>query len=777
MVRADQVEVTTHLGDQPPILPISKPFDLSWQRILSFLPGVLLAIWVSQLGLPVKFANYAVYMSLLVGAALCWYRPKGRALWDWVWSAIRYRFELSGATYLDTDGKRHMFEKDARKLIGIEVLPDGTGYLVLPPLWGLIKRIGLIRKAWWERWLPYRGVLEVLPQGNLKLLHADERVARMSSLAAALRGLLFPLQFIILTRRENAKDIADHAVPPPGSPFSHLSKSVHVWALEQAKGYLRPHVFVVVSAAYSADLEVRFTEAERMLDGTKMRGERCQGDELRALLDQTWGPNAEEMISGKRKRGEELDNAYDAFRFSGAPFPWHRPSILPQRDSIIVNGEEWTTIVIRVFPRTCIIGWVSSILSDLGVDLSLSVSPDNAWWVGKVLEWFEGFCLLHTADFQHRQARDDLARVDAARRNNEGGVLQTSLTLTVPTKTVPEVTNRLRIAGAESSTGTFLQSKGRRATTPSGVTVGPHYPLDLPSVAATYPFGTNGLYMLNGRLIGRAVDSPEGIILDPREESLFASSVVILGATGAGKTFFAQLLLARLGLPFVCIDQKLHLSNEVPGEYYRFVKEAGGVYSVVGRDEVLQPHPVAQGYNLSALETGEAQSEEILRIGKREFARQKQLLTPRGFLVDEAWLLGRSEAGKLFAETVAREGRSVNWVPIFISQEVMDFLGDPRMSAVVKQSYIVVVLALDATEIEVVADRLKLNEDAKAYLYTLMPQPGNKATVRRGLLKVGPFLYKIQIEACPEEYALFSTRPRDELVRRQVLLERQAIAA
>src|SRR5207245_3297100 len=99
------------------------------------------------------------------------------------------------------------------------------------------------------------------------------------------------------------------------------------------------------------------------------------------------------------------------------------------------------------------------------------------------------------------------------------------------------------------------------------------------SVAACYPFGSSGLRS-RGMLLGTARDADEAVTLDLLDQALNASMVVILGTTGAGKTFLMQMMVERSGLPFVLIDMKLHLDEMRHGHFYRFTKPSGGRFHV-----------------------------------------------------------------------------------------------------------------------------------------------------------------------------------------------------
>jgi hypothetical protein len=459
---------------------------------------------------------------------------------------------------------------------------------------------------------------------------------------------------------------------------------------------------------------------------------------------------------------DELQGVFDDVYGGRAFYP-------RKRGSFGIDGTDYVTIAVRHFPRSVVVGWVMYIIGRLPVDMSLFIEPDDGNWITRNMDWFGGMTLLDAADTAHHDAHADLARVEGKLKRTEDSVQRVTLNLTMPRSVVPRVSNRLRNAGAIYRQATFEHQAGRFSTLPIGgrPAVGATRPLDGSSVAACYPFGSGGLRMASGSLLGVSRESPEAVAIDLRDPALFASMTVIVGTTGAGKTFLMQLLIARSGLPFVIIDMKPHLDENRHGDFYPFTRAANGHYHVCKPGQPLPaPHPTAQCYNLADLSKAE-RAATLKLIAESEWARAVSSLEDRLFAIDEANELGKTEEGKDFIERVVSQGRSVGFHGIAATQEVGDFLSESRMAKAVTMSSVQFVLAQEFSNVDNVATRLRLGGEATAELRKFQPTPGDKESAknRYAIVRVGQRMCSMKIEACPEEIALFTTRPSDKRER------------
>jgi hypothetical protein len=762
MSRADECDVPTHLGDAPPLLPFAKPFDLNaWQLPLA-IAFIYLTLSLEQfvqlseepfeaeaLISPMMLARFAV---LAVGVLLVFVQPHGRLLPMWGWVFLRHFYRGIPAVYM-RPGDEHrgttFYPVDAEGMTRMRLDGTSTFFVVDPPLWFLMRRTPMA-KSYWRKHVPYRMLLPIEPQGALELMTDVERAARWRALWAGLMAVIWPVQFVSLTRPEDPDWLVEHALPPAGSPFDMLWKPIERWAYARAHDLIFKRLVVVCSAPEPEILVEHVHDVVGMLL------------EAGLLVRQT---NAEEQV-------EIFEEIYGSRRFY--------PRSLR---SFGIDDIDWVTVVVRLFPTTCVVGWIGHVTAKLPVDVALYAEPDDGTWVTRSMHFFEGRCephlLMPRPDTTQVDAMHDLQRVEGKLKRNEDCVMRTTLLLTMPRDVVPRVTNRLRKSGAVWRFATGEHHPGRLATLPIGghPKIGATSPLDGASVAAVYPFGSSGLRG-NGKLIGVARGSPEAITLDLKDPALNASMVSIVGATGAGKTFLMQKLIAQSGLPFVLIDMKPHLSETKHGDFYRFTLAAGGDYHVcTSVDDLPTPHPFAQTYNVAMLNRGD-QEKILYAIAEQEWARAVDSLEDRIFGVDEAYRLGRTPAGKDFVERVASLGRSVGFIGLFASQELTDFLGDSQLAKAVTQSSVQFVLAQHPSMVDFVADKLKLGDEARSELEKFLLQPGDElaSRTRSAIMRVGQRMCSLRIEACPEEILLYTTKPSDKRAMREAAAEGRELA-
>jgi hypothetical protein len=754
-MRPDEVEVPVRLGDAPPLLPFRKPFDLNaWQLPLAVLTAGL-TLNLEQI-LPLSDAPFqtdslispmllARLLVLLAGSMVVFIQPGDRLLPVWLWVMLKHFWRAIPAVYADNDDGRgpSYFPADADAMVRMNLRGEGTVFVVDPPYWRLLKRTPLAHR-YWQRHVPYRMLLPVEAQGSLEMMTDEERAARWQGFAVGLKALEHPVQIVAQTRPEDPNWLAERAMPPASSPFRAMRWPIQLWALERAVNLMQRRIIVTCSAAEPSVLTEHVRDVAIMLAEAGLSVREIDRAEQRDIFDQVYG--------------------------SRAFFPH-------SVDSYGIDKTNWVTLVIRRFPRNCVVGWVMFVIGQLPVDVALYCEPDDGKWVTKIMEWFEGMCDLPTADTAHRDAMLDCQRVEGKLKRNEDSVQRATMLLTMPLAVVPRVSNRLRKAGAIFREARWEHQPGRLATLPMGgmPRIGVTRPYDGESVAACYPFGSSGLRS-NGMLLGTARDSNEAVTLDLLDQALNAAMVVILGTTGAGKTFLMQLMIERSGLPFVIVDMKLHLDATRHGDFYRFVKAAGGDYHVCRAGEPLpEPHPFAQCYNLASLSRAE-QVTVLHEIAEQEWARALDTLEDRIFAIDEGNLLGQTEAGREFIERVVSQGRSVGFIGICATQEVTDFLANQRMAKAVTMSSMQFVLAQEFSNVDTVADALKLGGDARAELRKFQPQPGDTvaATSRSAIMRVGQRMCSLRIEASPEEVNLFTTKPSDKRAMREAREEELA---
>jgi hypothetical protein len=755
MPRADEALVATRLGDSPPALPFRKPFDLTpWQLSFGVLSLGLAASIDSMFPLSdVPFREDGIVSPLTVarmvifgvGALLAFIQPADRTLPIWGFVAVRHfvrgmQARFPGWPEESERGQRY-FDADAQDMTRMRLTGDGLVFIVEPPFWGLVKRTPAAA-GYWKRHVPYRMLLPVEPQGQLELMTDEERASRWHGWGAGMKALEWPIQVVVQTLPEDPDWLAERASPPAHSPFTRFWASIDRWARMKALTLIRRRVVVACSAPSMAELTEHVRHVQSMLEEAGVWVRELDALEQHDLFQSVWGCR----------------------RF----YPW-------STDSFGVGDVDYVTITVRRFPRNCVVGWLSYVIGQLPVDAGLFIEPDDGAWVPKIKDWFEGMCELATADTAHRDAYADLARIEGRLKRTEDSVQRATLLLTMPKEIVPRLTKRLETAGAVVSQTKYEHEAGRMASMPIGGVprTGVTRPYGGEDVAACYPFGDAGL-RTRGVLLGTARNSNQAVTLDLLDPALMAAMVAILGTTGAGKTFFMQLLLLRSGLPFVVIDMKPHLDERRHGDFYPLIREAqehgrGGHYHVCKAGEPIPPaHPLAQAYNLASV--ADADKPEILRqIGELTWDHAVDTLEDMIFAIDEAYWLGKTEAGQEFIERIVSQGRSVGLIGVCASQELSDFLSNRRMAKAVTMSSVQVVLAQEKSMINPVADTLNLEGAARKELAKFQPAPGDTvaASTRSAIMRVGQRMVSFRIEASPEEQALFTTKPSDKRARRE----------
>ena len=86
------------------------------------------------------------------------------------------------------------------------------------------------------------------------------------------------------------------------------------------------------------------------------------------------------------------------------------------------------------------------------------------------------------------------------------------------------------------------------------------------------------------------------------------------------------------------------------------------------------------------------------------------------------------------------------------------------MAKAVTMSSVQFVLAQEFSNVDSVADKLRLGGEAREELRKFQPTPGDDESVasRYAIVRVGQRMCSMKIEACPEETALFTTKPSDK---------------
>jgi hypothetical protein len=747
MMRADECYVPVRLGDDPPWIPLRKPFDATgWQVAATLLTvGLTFGLdnWIHlddtpfQEGTLISPMMLARVVVLTLGMSFVIVHPGGRWMHLWLFVALKHWFLRSDAVYDVYDDPRGAtyFPVDAEKMLRMRLQGESLTFVREPPFWRIMQHTPW-KTTYWEHHVPHRMMIPVDAQGAIELMTDSDRASRWAGFTAGIKATTYPVQIVAQCRPEDPDWLVEHTMPPVGSRFAFLRAAIERWMRQRAVALTRRRIVVVCSAPSADKLVEHVRDVTGALTDAGLQVRETKLDEMHDILD---------SVLGTRKY-----------------FP-HSTT------SFGIDNTDWVTIVVRYFPRNVVVAWIMYIVSGLPVDIGLFFEPDDAAWVTKIMEWFEGACMLPTAATEHRDALADLQYVEAKLKRNEDSVQRVTLALTMPKAFAPRVKNRLRKANAIFREATFEHMQGRWATLPIGglPPLGPTRPYLGETVAAVHPFGQSGLRN-NGFVLGTARGAQEVVMLDIEDKALYAKMIAMLGATGAGKTFLIQMLIVRSGLPFTLIDLKPHLSERKHGDYWPLMRACGGDYIVV-TDPLDIPYVESDAicYNLASLNQ-QQQAEALAYIAEYEWARQLDSLTPRIFGCDEANVLAKTHAGRDFIERVATQGRNANIVGVFASQEAWDFLKNEQTRKAISMSPVLIVLAQAPNEVASIVAALQLGDAASAEVMKFQPNPGDTdaARVRNAVMRIGRRVVSFKIEACPEEQTLYTTDPDEKRARR-----------
>ncbi len=137
------------------------------------------------------------------------------------------------------------------------------------------------------------------------------------------------------------------------------------------------------------------------------------------------------------------------------------------------------------------------------------------------------------------------------------------------------------------------------------------------------------------------------------------------------------------------------------------------------------------------------------------WTRVRKDMKKRLLVVDEAWYLMRFEDSAKILQGLVKRARKYYLGITIISQNVDDFLGSPYGKAIVTNSALQLLFKQSTAAIEDVANAFYLSQGERHMLLA--------ANVGEGLFFAGQNHVAIHVVASPDEYALASTKPSEQL--------------
>jgi hypothetical protein len=303
------------------------------------------------------------------------------------------------------------------------------------------------------------------------------------------------------------------------------------------------------------------------------------GAKARRISDGEWLSQLQEQGEGRSGR-------------SPATFAsWLAPDVAEVHPRVFRVGTRWSrSLFVASYPRKVAIGWLAPLLRgfecQVGVAQHIVPLPKllSLNRLRRKIRGFETSLVVDNLRGQRPDRATETALGDALALEDQVLVeterlFQLELFVTLLAASLDELDRgwqQLLATMAELGCGvaplTHRHVDGWRATTPSGVSpFGWGREITASALATTFPFMRSNLSGRSGVLLGPSVISRELVLVDPFDPANPNFNVVVLGTSGAGKSYTAKLLAARLalrGCRLRCIDPV--------GEYRRLVELLGG---------------------------------------------------------------------------------------------------------------------------------------------------------------------------------------------------------
>ena len=303
------------------------------------------------------------------------------------------------------------------------------------------------------------------------------------------------------------------------------------------------------------------------------------GAKARRITDGAWLEQLQEHGEGHSERSPAT--------FAG----WLAPEAAEVHPRAFRLGDRWTrSLFLASYPRKVAIGWLTPLLRGFECEVRVAqhiVPLPKLLSLSRLRRKIRGFETSLVVDNLRGQRPDrgtETALGDALSLEDQVLVeaerlFQVELFVTLVAASVEELDRgwqQLLTTMAELGCGvaplTHRHVDGWRATTPSGVSpFGWGREITASGLATAFPFLRSNLSASTGVLLGPSTISRELVLVDPFDRANPNFNVVVLGTSGAGKSYTAKLLAARLalrGCRLRCIDPV--------GEYRSLVELLGG---------------------------------------------------------------------------------------------------------------------------------------------------------------------------------------------------------
>ncbi len=476
--------------------------------------------------------------------------------------------------------------------------------------------------------------------------------------------------------------------------------------------------------------------------------------------------------------------------------------------SVRVGTTRCRTVAVVGYPREVGPAWLEPLLTYPGdADIALHVEPIPtaiaAQRLRRQLARLESSRLLASdrgrlEDFQVDAAAEDARDLAQQLARGQGRLFRVGLYVTIRADSQRELEAEAATLKAllgsmllDAQPATFRSLQGWITTLPLGMDVlSMRRTFDTRALAAAFPFASAELPSSSGVLYGHNLQS-QGLVVWDRFACDNYNSVV-LARSGAGKSYMAKLELLRwlyTGVQAAVIDPQ--------DEYARLADAVGGTRIALGSPGVrlnpfdlgaepdaltrralfihtlvavllaqpLDPAATAAldraiiaAYAARGISVDPRTHRRLTAAGMllaldtiwRQVTRPTRR-SPRLVVVDEAWLLMRSQAGAQFLYRLAKAGRKYWCGLTTITQDIDDLLASNLGKAVIANAATQLLLAQAPQAISALTEAFHLSEGERAFLLA----------ARRGeaILAAGNQRVAFRAEASPTEHRLVTTSP------------------
>jgi len=737
---------------------------------LAGFPSWYVPVWVSVLGL------YLLHAII---------RPGKRRLFAWLWPWTRHLLlvllaPLAWGTTPYRSVVRRVHQGGVRGRLAV-LLPPRLGQVFHADLEvdadGVLDTSGVLGPRW-LRWLlaasrgrePLVALLRLSESGSLDLLDPEDRVGVWADRLALLRDPGHSLSLYIQMR------------PFPPELLAQAAGPVADEACELAEGLVRRQLLMAVPAGTHRVLHRRLrallgSEAQPgLLAQAALAGERLGHAEVEALLDDAYGPRG---ADGRRSPSLTLSPRRFLIE-TGTDDP---PPLTEDGPAPAPHGvRSYRTLVATDLPSRLAVGWTwpvtgGRVLADVAIHLRIVPHWYADAWLQFKASWWNG---LKLGARRYARAAAQAERTLDLLRHRETSVWDAGVYVSVAETQGPDAEQAMEtmLGRRNFSVPLLFQREGRQATEPFGRDpLGMRFWTDSHTIAAAWP-SAGGIWVPGCTLLGVCARSPEPVGWNPWWEGDETSVGCILGRTGSGKTNTEMALVGRMLRPhpdhvlarrpppavvayYKPYDEWAPFCQRFGGEHYRVLD---GTWR-----EVLDAAPIGTlpivAFNLTRLSRG-AQTDFLRQLSDQvmEFQERKEFTEWLLYVVGEAWLMAKTEAGAEHLQQMALQVRTLG-IGLLVDSQYPDHMTRSDARDVIRSASMVTLMRLNVSERRELGELLGLSPTAARWLAQIaQPQTleGGQATVKGlGLIRAHGLLTTVQVTRLGFERELLDqTNPR-----------------